>query len=192
MKEDHKFLQYHELLINELERKQAEKNDPLSNYQKHMDEIFPFVKESDNRTIFRRTNEPIAQLNKKNSSEASDEHYNQMVTMNKELNQFELNSPSWCHKQKNFKEEDEIKGMLAQDSNASFLLESLLDYDSFAKSLSSTRITNFKSFVSLKKLKQKAKESTSKIKDLRLASKTYNTQYLADYKPKIMTTNKCK
>jgi len=178
-------------LLVKADRKLAEKNDPLLNYNKQIDQNFPFVKDFDNRVLFVHSNELNSQNNSKNSSKANDEKYNQMVTLNKELDQFELNSPSWSNKHKNFKEEEEIKTMLAQDTNASFLLESLLDYNSFAKSDSTTRITNFQSFVSLKKLKNKAKANTARIKDLRLASKTYHTEFGTEYRPKIMTTNKC-
>ena len=74
---------------------------------------------------------------------------------------------------------------------ASILRESLLDYNSFAKSEASTKITNFKSFVSLKKFKEAEKINNAKIKDLRLVSKIYRPEIQPEHRPRVMTTNKC-
>jgi len=190
LQNDKKFPQYFALLIKEADRKQAEKCDELLKYNQRMEEKFTFLKRYNQRTVLVRSKEPIA-LTKGNSTETLDDNYDKYASMDKELNLFELNSPVRS-KHQNLKEEEEIKKMLAVDSNASFLRESLLDYNSFAKSDASTRITNFKSFVSLKKFKEAAKASTAKIKDLRLASKTYQPEFQPEHKPRIMTTNKCK
>lgn len=189
LKNNEKFKIFTDILNNEATIKEEEKKDFITVLNKRMDEKFYFIRPMDNRLIFIRSNENSQ--NKKNMTESNDEKYEQMLQMNKQLDQFDLNSPDWSSKQKNFKEEEEIKKLLDQDSNASFLLENLLDYNSFGKSEASTKISNFKSFVSLKKLKENAKSTTSRIKDLRFASKTYYTEFLPDYRPKIMTTNRC-
>lgn len=183
LKEDTSFLKYQQNLTQAQEEKIKEMNDFLYNYNKACDEKFSILRKiKDDKLLFIRSNDAIPI---KNQIDNNEEQMNDMQ-INKELNHFEF----YSGKQKNIKEEEEIKKMLENDDQASFLLESLLTCDSFRKNESLNKISNFQSFVSLRKLKEK--EQTLQTKDLRLASKTYYTEFPLEHKPKILTTNKCK
>ena len=190
LQNDQKFPQYKALLMKEAERKNNEKHDEMLLYNQKMEEKFSFLKKVDQKLIYMRSTEPQSLKGAAWYSMDDNFNFDQIASMDQELNLFDLNSPARS-KQKNFKEEEEIKQMLDADSNASFLRESLLDYNSFAKSEASTKITNFKSFVSLKKFKEAEKINNAKIKDLRLVSKIYRPEIQPEHRPRVMTTNKC-
>lgn len=183
LKDDPSFLKYQLKLNQADEEKKREMNDFIYNYNKTCDEKFSILRNiNDDKLLFIRSNDVIPSKNPVNDSE---EIFND-IQINRELNHFEF----YSGKQKNIKEEEEIKKMLENDDQASFLLESLLTCDSFRKNESLNKISNFQSFVSLRKLKEK--EHNLQTKDLRLASSTYYTEFSPEHKPKILTTNKCK
>lgn len=185
LKDDKIFKKFQEIVLKEHEAKAEERQNFLFNYNLSCDENFPILKNINKNKILLVQEKEVAL---KNPAENRQENYENIINMHKEFNQFDF-STSLISKQKNLKEEDDLKRMLETDTNASFLLESLLECDSFRKNDYLSKISNFQSFVSLKKLKDQ--ENTSHIKDLRLNSKTFYTDFASDHRPKIMTTNKC-